>query len=77
MEVTLDSKMELNASAFKPAPTAPGKFWRLGHLGHSKQTSIKNASLLFPAWRHSQLNVVDGSERCFQHKDMLAETRNN
>ena len=68
--------MQLHAATLKPASAALGKLGRLGYFRHSKQAFIKGASLLFPAGRQRQLDVIDGNERCYGqsgHTDMLAE----
>ena len=74
-KLILHSKMELHAAALELAPTAFGNLPRLGQFRHSQKVGIEGAGLLFFAWRHRELNVVDCSERSFHHGDMLTEKR--
>src|SRR6478672_10954666 len=61
-KIILHAEMNLHGSAFEPAPTALGKFGRLGNLNHAKNILVEPASHNFSARRHCQLDMIDGSE---------------
>jgi hypothetical protein len=56
------AQMHPHARAFKPAPTTFDKLRRLGDLRHPQQGGIKLACGVLFAYRHGELDVINGSK---------------
>ena len=61
-KVALDTYMNLNRSALKPASAALGKLLRFLQFDHPQDISVETSSLFFPTRGHGELDVIDGGE---------------
>jgi len=70
-KIILYSQMNSNLATLEPASTALGEFPRFGNLRHAEQVAIEAAGCNFPARRHGELDVIDGSKRDTNHVRVL------
>ena len=70
-EVCLDSQMDLHLTALEPAAASLCELWRLGDLGHPEQSTVEVPRRLLFSRRHSQLHVINRSERVVGHATIV------
>jgi hypothetical protein len=58
-KIAFHSEMHLHSPALEPAPSALGELARLRNFAHPEQIAVKLSRLIFAAYRHSKLNVID------------------
>lgn len=61
-KIIFNTQVDLHGAAFEPATAAVSEFRRFRYFFHAEHAGIKIAGSLFLAWRHGELNVIDGSE---------------
>ena len=66
-KVGFDTEMDLHRAAREPASASLFQFDGFLDFGHAQQSDVERASFTFHAWRHGELDVVDGGKRRCAH----------
>jgi hypothetical protein len=66
-EILLHAEMHLDVILLEPAAAAGGKMSRFRHLQKPEQIPVKATRLIFAAFRHGELPMVDGEQAHAAH----------
>lgn len=61
-EVVLDAEVQLYRPGLEPAPATTRELGRLRDFGQAKDVAVEASGVALPAFRHRQLDVLEGED---------------